>query len=290
MRAASLKKSLTQTTQLLPPFLERLVQESQAIPPQAELAARINSAHQQCVAFPTTALLHARNAGEWLLQAQEQLTPEGWLSWLKECCTVSERTAQTYMQIARGWPKLVPSPAILPASETSALALRDCERAELSSNVEEPIQIAATLEPAPPISPKETLLPATDTLTFFIPGGVVPKARPRVTANGTFLPPRYRAWRNHAEVEIFKQLGEKSSLPVLPLQRAAVKVRLIGKHRMNADGDNIVGSCLDSLVAAGVIKNDNLSYIPEIYFKLIPQGTQGVQITLLPLPSPEGSK
>lgn len=262
------------------------MQESPAILPQQELAARINSAHQQCVAFPTTGLLHARNAGEWLLQAQAQLTPEAWRSWLKECCTVSELTAQTYMQIARGWPKLVPSPAPVPASETSALALRDYEQVELSSHVEEPIQIAAILEPAVTTALAETLVPTTDPLTFFIPGGVVPKARPRVTANGTFLPPRYRAWRNHAEVEIFKQLGEKSSVPVLPLQRAAVKVRLIGKHRMNADADNIVGSCLDSLVAAGVIKNDNLSYIPEIYFKLIPQGTQGVQITLIPLPCP----
>lgn len=295
-------KPLRHTSPLLLPSLKQQDIATPALSWQTTVANRINHAHQQCLASPATGLLYARNAGEWLLQVQQRLSPTQWHLWLTQACCFSEQTAQTYMQIAKGWPKLIPS-----ADIHSTFIPTDLEVEAEEVEEQEPLHIAATLEPAPQLSVASGLtfndlelkiattlepvpqLPSAATavkpfvaekLTFFIPGGVVPKARPRVTVNGTYLPKRYRVWRNHAEAEIARQLWENPQLPALPLQRAAIKVCLTGKHRMNADADNIIGSCLDALVAVGVLKNDNLTHIQEMRFKLIPTGQKGVRITL----------
>lgn len=120
-------------------------------------------------------------------------------------------------------------------------------------------------------------------IMFFIPGSIVPKARPKVTKNGTFMPPRYRKWRLYAEGEIHRQIAKQLLGPVLPIQRAALEVRLTGKHRMSADADNLIGSCMDALVAAGVFKNDNLTNIPEISFRMIVEGADGALIIVHPI-------
>lgn len=301
---------MREATQLAKPSLQVLTETAPALLPLEELARRINRTHEQCRAQPATGLMHARNAGEWLLQASEQLSPPQWLSWLAAHCTVSERTAQTYMQIAMGWPRLKPSAGVPPiaAIPSGIAALQAAAKPPDPDSVPAkeidfppaPAAVAETLQPLPRDSEKKAAIPsgmaslhARPQLTFFIPGEVVPKARPRVTANGTFMPRRYREWRNRAEVEISRQIFElkmDAALPVqLPLKQAAVKIRLVGQHRLNADADNIVGSCLDAMVAVGIIKNDCLSYVPEISFKFVPEGTKGVHIKAIALSGEEDS-
>lgn len=114
-----------------------------------------------------------------------------------------------------------------------------------------------------------------DKITFFLPGYVVPKARPRVTRKGTFMPARYQEWRNLAEREILAQVHLQGLASVLPVERATVEILLTGKHRLSGDADNILGSYLDALVAVGVLKNDNLSCIPEVSLKFEPDENSG---------------
>nr|WP_246844351.1 RusA family crossover junction endodeoxyribonuclease [Hydrocoleum sp. CS-953] len=109
-------------------------------------------------------------------------------------------------------------------------------------------------------------------IRLYIPGKVVPKARPRVTANGTYLPPRYRTWRNEAEVEIYRQVSELNLEVDLPIQKAAISMSFCGKHRTNSDLDNLAGACLDALTlnGAGVLQDDRLSCIPKLTIEYIP--------------------
>ncbi|MCT7977240.1 RusA family crossover junction endodeoxyribonuclease [Laspinema olomoucense] len=116
------------------------------------------------------------------------------------------------------------------------------------------------------------------TLTLWIPGSVTPKARPRVTANGTFLPKRYREWRLRAEGEILMQVHQMNPLPQLPIERAAVRIILRGKHR--GDGDNAIGSVCDALVGAGIFSSDSLKQIPFGSWRHIPDGETGVKIQI----------
>lgn len=254
-----------------------------------EIAALVQREHQQCKALPTLGLLHARNAGEWLLAAKAVLSEGQWQTWLTVECQLVEQTAHTYMAIAKSWPSLE-QPQIrinLDSSPSVGVEVESVREAEAEISAIQPLEsreiesAIATVEVVETVT--EEALESDRFITIFIPGAVVPKARPRVTANGTYFPKRYQEWRSRAEGEIILQLARKNLNLNLPLEKAIVEVHLIGKHRTNADGDNIVGSCLDALVSAGAIKNDNLSYIPEIYFKFVPQGSQGVQIILIPL-------
>ncbi|NEP44804.1 MAG: RusA family crossover junction endodeoxyribonuclease [Okeania sp. SIO2H7] len=124
------------------------------------------------------------------------------------------------------------------------------------------------------------------TLVFYIPGNVVPKARPRVTSKGTYLPPRYRQWRNMAEVEICRQLLDMNLKEKLPIKKAAISLSFCGKHRTNSDLDNMAGACLDALTlnGAGVLKDDRLSCIPQLKVEYIAGGEEtGVWITIEPI-------
>jgi hypothetical protein len=44
---------------------------------------------------------HAIAAGELLIEAKEQLAHGRWLPWLRDQCTISERTAQLYMRVVK---------------------------------------------------------------------------------------------------------------------------------------------------------------------------------------------
>ncbi|MGA9377839.1 MAG: hypothetical protein WBV73_03465 [Phormidium sp.] len=68
-----------------------------------ELADLINREYERSKAAPATAMLHARNAGQFLLQAQSLLPESEWLTWLSANCQVSEQSAKTYMAIAQSW-------------------------------------------------------------------------------------------------------------------------------------------------------------------------------------------
>ena len=77
----------------------------------SELAAQINDAHRHATQAAQAAVEHAINAGNLLLQAKAHVKHGAWLTWMKENCEVSERTAQAYMRLAREYPKLETSKA-----------------------------------------------------------------------------------------------------------------------------------------------------------------------------------
>jgi hypothetical protein len=71
-----------------------------------QLASRINVEHEAAGASFKAGLLHARAAGELLLQAKGQLPHGQWLPWMAANVHCSERTAQAYMRVAKRWDEL----------------------------------------------------------------------------------------------------------------------------------------------------------------------------------------
>jgi hypothetical protein len=68
----------------------------------AVLAEEIRRAHADSEGAMGTSLGRAMDAGELLLEAKAAVPHGGWLRWLREnCADMSERTAQTYMRLAR---------------------------------------------------------------------------------------------------------------------------------------------------------------------------------------------
>jgi hypothetical protein len=68
----------------------------------ADLAARIKAEQEAAgIAFKDS-VRHAITAGELLIEAKGKLKHGQWFPWLKEHCTISDRTAQVYMRCARG--------------------------------------------------------------------------------------------------------------------------------------------------------------------------------------------
>jgi Holliday junction resolvase RusA-like endonuclease len=100
-------------------------------------------------------------------------------------------------------------------------------------------------------------------IRLFIEGKPIPKARPRVTSNGTFYPENYQSWKNHAELEIWSQL-KKLGINT-PFEEVAIAFILHGKAR--GDGDNLIGGCLDPAKKAGLIKDDNTKRVPQFSFR-----------------------
>jgi hypothetical protein len=83
-----------------------------AQPTLADLAERINAEHDQAQAALRDGLLHARTAGDLLIQAKGLVRHGEWLPWLQEHCRVAERTAQAYMRVAREWEQLAKSATV----------------------------------------------------------------------------------------------------------------------------------------------------------------------------------
>lgn len=71
-----------------------------------KLAARINDEHAACEKALEQSVLHALSAGRALLEAKASAGHGNWLPWLKENVAFTERTAQTYMRLAIGWPTI----------------------------------------------------------------------------------------------------------------------------------------------------------------------------------------
>ncbi|HLO50797.1 MAG TPA: RusA family crossover junction endodeoxyribonuclease [Kamptonema sp.] len=355
-----------------------------------ELGAEIKAAYEWCQASPMAGLLYARNAGELLLEAQAKISPTEWEIWLKANCNLSARTAETYMQMAKGWPGLpkekrkdviqesiVPNFIVSIQEESSVgtesiedledddeleLEVVESEKQVTTSELiehyisEEEIRIpelieeivvseeeteipelieeiivsdrqtripelidesivsdeeivstelvenleAANLSVSPEIItvnvnslevfeiPKSSEVEKCDreVIIFFIAGNVVPKARPRVTGNGTFMPQRYRTWRNMAELEIYSQLSELNLTIELPIKRASILMRFVGKHRTNSDLDNLAGACLDALTmnGAGVLLDDRISCVSKLSVEYVPLAEKtGVWIEITPV-------
>ena len=72
----------------------------------AGLAERINAEHRAAERAAKSAIDHALRAGELLIEAKSAVGHGDWLPWLAENFEGSERTAQTYMRVARRWPQL----------------------------------------------------------------------------------------------------------------------------------------------------------------------------------------
>ncbi|MDY7024120.1 MAG: RusA family crossover junction endodeoxyribonuclease [Cyanobacteriota bacterium] len=137
-----------------------------------------------------------------------------------------------------------------------------------------------------PVPAKSQPKSTPDFLRFYIQGAVVPKARPRVTANGTYMPNRYREWRNRAEIELYRQMSEMRSTYKFPLQKAAIALRFLGNHRTNSDLDNMAGACLDALTlnGAGVLMDDRISCLPKLSVEYVSGANEtGVWIEIQPL-------
>jgi Holliday junction resolvase RusA-like endonuclease len=346
-----------------------------------ELAQRVKNAHSQCQTSPTGGLISARNAGQWLLEAEGQLSPEQWKDWLKIMCNLSENTAKTYMQMAECWPGLQPrqeqlepslSPVVnFPVFEAELTPIKplplekikilpETQKVEVIDTLDEEQELDAKIphlksveviditiaspvinqspEEKPELevkiphlksgelidmtiaspvinqSPEEkpelevkiphlksgeliditiaspviNQSPLSQEIQFWISGNVVPKARPRVTSRGTYLPKQYRGWRNQAEVEIYRQLCDLNLAIELPIPRANISLIFMGNHRKNADLDNLAGACLDALTlnGAGVILDDRVTCVPKLTVEYEPNAKKtGVLIKIEPLKS-----
>jgi hypothetical protein len=66
----------------------------------ADLAARIRHEHEAGVLAIKRGLAHAVEAGKLLIEAREQIPHGQWLPWLREQCSVPERSARRYMELA----------------------------------------------------------------------------------------------------------------------------------------------------------------------------------------------
>ena len=65
------------------------------------LAGSIRAEHGAVQEAAETATRHAIRCGKLLAEAKDGLVHGQWLSWLRDYCELSERTAQAYMRLAR---------------------------------------------------------------------------------------------------------------------------------------------------------------------------------------------
>ncbi len=266
-----------------------------------QFAQRIHQEHQLCIQSPKTSLIHACNAGGWLLKAQTLVASPEWGKWLKTQCNLTEKTAQIYMRMAGKYPQVQSQiePLKLPSTSKGLPASAVTSEAEYSQPIPQLIPQKITLNNPQVTSETESVIDVDFTpiqthspnsevnlIRFCLSGSVVPKARPRVTSHGTYMPNRYREWRNRAEIELYRQMSQFRSDYKFPLQKAAVALRFFGNHRTNSDLDNMAGACLDALTlnGAGVLIDDRLSCLPRLTVEYV-SGTDetGVWIEIQPL-------
>ena len=118
------------------------------------------------------------------------------------------------------------------------------------------------------------------TVKFWLPGNVVPKARPRFHGGKISLPRNYRGWKNTAYLEIISQL-EENEINELLITKAEVEMQFIGSHR--GDLDNLAGALLDILCETKIIKDDRVSCISRLVIEHEPGGVCGVWVKVNPL-------
>lgn len=113
-------------------------------------------------------------------------------------------------------------------------------------------------------------------LKLWLPGKVVPKARPRLSIHGAYLPKNYRDWRKIAESEITLQMSDWGLFPL----RSPVSIRIVlqGKHRTNIDLDNAAGALLDCIVATGILVDDSIKNVSRLIVEYQPSGELGAWI------------
>ena len=97
----------------------------------ASLTEQINWEHHQAQESARTALTHAVKAGDLLRQAKQQCAHGDWLTWVKDHCYFSDRTARVYMQLAH-------QRTILPETEWQRVADLPLREAVLCLQVSPP--------------------------------------------------------------------------------------------------------------------------------------------------------
>ena len=109
---------------------------------------------------------------------------------------------------------------------------------------------------------------------FKLEGSIVPKARPRFGKGRSYLPKRYRLWKENAIVFLKEQLPDGFKA----IEKCSINVVIYGSAR--GDIDNIFGAIADALVQSGVIKDDRLSVLSKIMIEHIPGKDKLAQITV----------
>ena len=115
---------------------------------------------------------------------------------------------------------------------------------------------------------------------FWLPGKVVPKARPRFNGGNISLPRNYRGWKNTAYLQIMSQL-EENGINELLIRKATVQMRFVGSHR--GDLDNLAGAVLDILCETKIVVDDRVSCISRLLIEHEPGGVCGVWVKVNPL-------
>ncbi|MBI3776768.1 MAG: DUF3102 domain-containing protein [Gammaproteobacteria bacterium] len=94
-----------------------------------DLATQINAEHSAATTAANTAVQHALNAGQLLIEAKKLVAHGEWLPWIAANCQLADRTVQGYMRLARELPKLdgpkAQRVADLPLREALALLADD---------------------------------------------------------------------------------------------------------------------------------------------------------------------
>lgn len=70
-----------------------------------DLADQINEQHRLALKAAQSAIHHARQAGELLIEAKQQIKHGEWIPWLEANCEVGPRQAQKYMRLVKVLPK-----------------------------------------------------------------------------------------------------------------------------------------------------------------------------------------
>ena len=112
-------------------------------------------------------------------------------------------------------------------------------------------------------------------LKFWLPGRVVPKARPRFNGGNISLPRNYRGWKNTAYLEIISQLEDNVKSKLL-IKKAAVEMQFLGSHR--GDLDNLAGAVLDILCETKIVVDDRVSCISRLVIEHEPRSVCGVWV------------
>lgn len=102
--------------------------------------------------------------------------------------------------------------------------------------------------------------------SIVIPWPGMPKARPRVTENGTYMPPKYVEWKKN----VAQYLGYQSRRVEGPVSlyfiftEGHVHVRVVPivenyqrDKGVKADIDNLIGGVMDAMEEAGTLVNDS---------------------------------
>ena len=114
---------------------------------------------------------------------------------------------------------------------------------------------------------------------FKLEGLIVPKARPRFGNGRSYLPKRYRLWKENAIVLLKEQLPDGFKA----IEKCSIDVVLHGS--MRGDLDNLVGAVLDAMVQSKIIKDDRLSILRKLTIEHHPSRIKLTEISVITLPA-----